>query len=144
MGYPKFVYQITNRVLAAKNLNVLKKEHIKSAPYDPATNGCPGRVVRAFKNTFRKMEGSGSSNEKLNTSLFTYRITPRSTAGISLAGLSMNRKSNSKLSIIKPGAELNKDIFLPNVARHLQVGDEVWILNFSIDNLAFSISIGNK
>ena len=134
MGYPKFVYQITNRVLAAKNLNVLKKEHIKSAPYDPATNGCPGRIVRAFKNTFRKMEGSGSSNEKLNTS----------TAGISLAGLLMNRKSNSKLSIIKPGAELNKDIFLPNVARQLQVGDEVWILNFSIDNLAFSISIGNK
>ena len=90
------------------------------------------------------MEGSGNSNEKLNTSLFTYRITPRSTAGISLAGLLMNRKSNSKLSIIKPGAELNKDIFLPNVARQLQVGDEVWILNFSIDNLAFSISIGNK
>ena len=50
--------------------------HIKFAPYHPATNRCAERVARTFKNTFRKMEGSGSLNEKLNTFLFRYRITP--------------------------------------------------------------------
>ena len=33
------------------------------------------------------MKGSGSSNEKLNTLLFTYRITPQSTTGVSPAEL---------------------------------------------------------
>ena len=98
--------------------------HIKSAPYDPATNGCTEIIVRTFKNTFRKMEWSGSLNEKLNTFLFTYKITE----------LLMNRKLNSKFNIIKPGADLNKNVFLPNAARQFKVGDEVWIRNFSIGN----------
>ena len=58
--------------------------HIKSVHphHHPATNGCTERLGRTFKNTFRKMEGPGSLNEKLNTFLFTYRIAPQSTAGI--------------------------------------------------------------
>ena len=49
------------------------------------------------------MEGSGSLNEKLNTFLFRYRITPQGTTGISPAEHLMNRTLNSKLNIIKPG-----------------------------------------
>ena len=37
----------------------------------------------------------------------------------------MNRKSNSKLNIIKSGSELNKNVFLPNVNRQFKAGDEV-------------------
>ena len=55
--------------------------------YHPATNGCEERLPRTFKNTFRKMKGSGSLNEKLNKFLFTYRITPQSTPGVSPAEL---------------------------------------------------------
>ena len=44
---------------------------------------CAERLVRTFKNTFRKMEGSGGLNEKLNRFLFTHKITSQSTAGIS-------------------------------------------------------------
>ena len=71
------------------------------------------------------MEGSGCLNEKLNTFLFTYRITPQSSTAISPIELSMNRKLNLKLNIIKPGAELSKNVFLPNVARQFKEGDEV-------------------
>ena len=39
----------------------------------------------------------------------------------------MNRKLNSKLIIIKPDAELNKNIFLLNVIRQFKEGNEVWI-----------------
>ena len=63
------------------------------------------------------MERSGSLNEKLNTILFTYIITPQSSTSISPAELLMNRKLNSKLSIIKLGAAQNKSVFLPNVTR---------------------------
>ena len=35
---------------------------------------------------------------------------------------------------MKPGAELSKHAFLPNVARQFKEGDEVWIQNFSIGN----------
>ena len=102
--------------------------YIKSAPYHRATNRCTERLVRTFKNTFRKIERSGSLNEKLNTFLFTYRITPQSTTGISPAELLMYRKCDSKLSItLKPGAELSKNAFLPNVAGQFKEGDEVWI-----------------
>ena len=79
--------------------------HIKSAPYHPVRNGCVERLVRTFKNTFRKVEVSGSLNEKLNTFLFAYRITPQSTTGISPTKLLMNRKLNSKLNIIKPSVK---------------------------------------
>ena len=52
-------------------------------PYHPAANGFVERLIRTFKSTFRKMEGSVSLNEKLNIFLFRYRITPQSTTGIS-------------------------------------------------------------
>ena len=70
--------------------------HIKSAPYHPATNGCAGRLARTFKDIFRKMEGSGSLKEKLNTFLFTYKITSQSTNCISPAEFLMNRKFKFK------------------------------------------------
>ena len=63
------------------------------------------------------MEEYGNLNDKLNTFLFTCRITLQSTAGISLAELLMNKQLNSKQNIIEPGVELNQNIFLPNVAR---------------------------
>ena len=66
--------------------------------------------------------------------LFTYRISPQSTTGISSAELSMNRKLNLKLKIIKPGAELSKNIFSTNVARQFKEGDEVQIQNFNFGN----------
>ena len=51
--------------------------HITSAPYHLTTNGSAERLVQTFKNTFRKMEGSGSLNEKLNMFLFRYKIRPK-------------------------------------------------------------------
>ena len=44
----------------------------------------------------------------------------------------MDRKLNLKLNITKQGAELSKNVFLPNVARQFKEGDEVWSRKFSI------------
>ena len=57
------------------------------------------------------MEGSDGLNKKLNTFLFTYRITALSTTSVLPAELLMNRKLNSELNIIKPGAEFTKEYF---------------------------------
>ena len=65
------------------------------------------------------MEVSGSLNEKLNT-FFFLRITPQSTNGVQPTKLLMNRKLNSKLNILKPGAELNENVFLHNVGRQFK------------------------
>ena len=80
------------------------------------------------------MKESGSLKEKLNTFLFTYRLIPQSTTGFSPAELLMDRKLNPKLDIIKPEAELNKNVFLRNITRQFKESDEVWIRNFSIGN----------
>ena len=110
MDYPKFVTQITDCILQAKNLNVLWKRagfYISNLPPVIWLQTNAQKILR-LKNTFRKMEWSGSLNKKLNTFLLTYRIISQNTTSISPAELLMNGKLNSKLNIVKPGAELHK------------------------------------
>ena len=54
-----------------------KEQHLTYQIYSLswATNGWAERLVRPFKNTFRKMEGPGSLKENLNMFLFMYRFT---------------------------------------------------------------------
>ena len=79
------------------------------------------------------MEESASLNEKLNAFLFKCRISPQSSnTGISLAELLMNKKLNSKLNNLKPGAQLNKNLFLAwIVSRQFKEADKVWNPNLN-------------
>ena len=75
-------------------LQIVKKSgilQIKSTLYHLATNGCTETRPRTFKNTLRKIEGSGSFNQKLNTFLFMYRINPQSTTEVSPAEPLLNK-----------------------------------------------------
>ena len=72
-----------------------------SAPYHPASNGLAERAVKIFKNGMKKMT-AGSLPQKLARFLFSYRITPQSTTGVSPSELLMNRKLKSVLDLLKP------------------------------------------
>ena len=62
-----------------------------SAPYHPANNGLAERAVKIFKNGMKKMTAVPLP-QKLARFLFSYRITPQSTMGVSPSELLMNRK----------------------------------------------------
>ena len=82
----------------------LKQNGIKqttSAPYHPASNGLAERAVKIFKNGMKKMT-EGSLRQKLARFLFSYRITPQSTTGVSPAELLMGRKLRSVLDLLNP------------------------------------------
>ena len=53
--------------------------YTKLAPITRLQINAQKDLLELLKTLFKKMEGSGSLNEKLNTFLFTYRNTPQST-----------------------------------------------------------------
>ncbi|KAK0139329.1 hypothetical protein N1851_024035 [Merluccius polli] len=76
-------------------------EHITSAPYHASSNGCAERAVQTFKSMMKKA-GDGSLTTKVSRVLFSYRITPQSTTGLSPAELLQGRKLRSTLDLIHP------------------------------------------
>ena len=66
-------------------------EHAMSFPYHPATNEFVERPVRTFKGGVKNLN-KGDIHTKLARFLFSYRITPRSTTGVSPAQLQMGRR----------------------------------------------------
>ena len=56
--------------------------HVTSSPYHPASNGLAERAVQTFKQGMKKLN-EGSLSEKIARFLFSYRITPQSTTGVS-------------------------------------------------------------
>ena len=90
--------------LSAEFFHFLRQNGIKqttSAPYHPASNGLAERAVKIFKNGMKKMTAV-SLPQKLAKFLFSYRITPQSTTGVSPSELLMNRKLRSVLDLLKP------------------------------------------
>ena len=72
-----------------------------SAPYHPASNGLAEQAVKIFNNGMKKMT-EGSLRQKLARLLFTYRLTPQSTIGVSPAELLLGRKLRSVLDLLNP------------------------------------------
>lgn len=76
-------------------------EHITSAPYHASSNGCAERAVQTFKSMMKKA-GDGSLSTKVSRVLFSYRIIPQSTTGLSPAEMLQGRKLRSALDLIHP------------------------------------------
>nr|XP_055051722.1 uncharacterized protein K02A2.6-like [Misgurnus anguillicaudatus] len=92
-------------------------EHITSTPYHASSNGCAERAVQTFKAMMKKAAG-GSLNTKVARVLFSYRITPQSTMGLSPAELLQGRKLRSMLDRIHPDHRMKverKKIFKRNI-----------------------------
>lgn len=75
--------------------------HVTTAPYHPASNGLAERAVQTVKEYLKKTPGN-TVEVKLARALFSYRITPQSTTGLSLAEMLMGRKLRSTLDLLQP------------------------------------------
>ena len=78
-------------------------QHLRSAPYHPATNGAAERFVQTFKQALRAgKEDQGSLRQKLARFLMVYRNTPHSTTGVPPAELFLKRRPRTRLDVMRP------------------------------------------
>lgn len=114
-------------------------EHITSAPYHASSNGCTEGAVQTFKFMMKKA-GEGSITTKVSRVLFSYRITPQSTTGLSPAEMLQGRRLRSTLDLVHPDLRTKverkqcvqkKHHDRQGSERSFQVGDAVITRNFS-------------
>ena len=75
--------------------------HVTTAPYHPSSNGLAECAVQTVKQRLKPIAGS-SLQERLSKFLFTYRITPQSTTGVSPSPPLMGRRLRSHLDRLFP------------------------------------------
>ena len=76
-------------------------QHIRVAPYHPASNGMAERAVQTVKSGLA-VHREGSLETRISRLLFTYRRLPQSTTGKSPAELLMGRRLRARLDVIRP------------------------------------------
>lgn len=78
-------------------------DHVKSAPFHPASNGLAERAVRTFKEGFKKiMHEEGDREKALYKYLITFRATPKQTSNKSPAELLHGRQPRTIFSAMFP------------------------------------------
>ena len=105
MGLPEVVVSDNATTFTSEEFHqFLQKNgvrHIKTPPYHPASNGLAERAVQTFKEGMKKQR-EGSLETKLSRFLFSYRLTPHSSTGVSPAELMFGRRLRSPLDCLKP------------------------------------------
>ena len=76
-------------------------KHLTSAPYHPASNDLAERAVQIVKKGLKKVV-QGNISTRLAQVLFSYRLTPQTTTGVSPAELLLGRRPRSRLDLHKP------------------------------------------
>ena len=76
-------------------------QHITTAPYHPASNGQAERAVQVFKHGFKRVINV-TITDRIARFLFSYRITPHFTTGVSPAELMFGRKCRLHLDLLLP------------------------------------------
>ena len=77
-------------------------QHIKSAPYHPATNGLAERFVQTMKQALRSSQSTQSLNRRLSAFLLSYRNTPHATTKVSPASAMFKRQRRTRLDLLRP------------------------------------------
>lgn len=77
-------------------------QHIKSAPYHPATNGLAERFVQTMKQALKSSNSSQSLNRRLSAFLLSYRNTPHATTKMSPASSMFKRQLRTRLDLLRP------------------------------------------
>ncbi|XP_061151222.1 uncharacterized protein K02A2.6-like [Syngnathus typhle] len=96
---PQFVSQEMAVFLQANGV-----QHIKSAPYHPATNGLAERFVQTMKHALKTSQGQGTLHQRLHHFLLTYRNSPHATTKTSPASLMLKRDLRTTFDLLKPSA----------------------------------------
>ena len=80
--------------------------HIRSAPYHPATNGLAVRFVQSLKMSLKASIGNGLSlQERLASYLLTYHSSPHATTGVSPCSLFLHSSIRTPLHLLRPSLE---------------------------------------
>ena len=114
-------------------------QHVRSAPYHPASNGLGKRAVQVVKSGLKKSKTAGSLECRLARLLFRYRITPHATTGVSPSELLMGRRIQSSLDLLHPGVververeQLRQVESKGGQHRTFSIGQAVYVEDFSI------------
>ena len=114
-------------------------QHVRSAPFHPSSNGLAERAVQTFKEGMRKIKGE-TTQTRLSRFLFSYRITPHATTGLSPAELMTSRRLRSVFDVMLPDVKTkvqNKQLKQKLAhdtnkrLRNFLPGDKVYIRNYS-------------
>ena len=104
-GLPKVVVSDNGSVFTSSEFQQFMTnngiQHIRTAPYHPASNGLAERAVQTVKEGLRKLSG-GCLETNLSRFLFQYRLTPHTTTGQSPAQLLLGRRPRSHLDLLHP------------------------------------------
>ena len=82
----------------------LRKNGVKqttSTPYHPASNGFAERAVQVIKRRLKKVT-EGTMCSRLAKVLFSYRLIPQTTTGLTPAELLLGRRPHTRLDLLKP------------------------------------------
>lgn len=89
------------------------------------------RAVQTVKQRLAKIEGT--INDRLSRFLFSYRITPQMSTGMSPAELLMGRRLRTRLDRIHPDTSIQKKVDPPNKpARTFDIGSKVYARDYTV------------
>ena len=97
-------------------------KHILSTLYHPASNGEAEWAVKIFKQSMKAAKGDpGTQTQKTISFLLSYRTTPHTTTGCTLAELLMNLRLPTRLDLQRP--DLRKKVTKPSSMQPEHQGD---------------------
>ena len=141
LGVPEVVVSDNATAFTSEEFQTFLKrngiKHVRTPPYHPASNGLVERMVQTFKAGMKKQEGS--VQVRLSRFLFSYRITPQSTTGVSPSEMMLGRRIRSPLDNVRP--DLSKNVLskqekqksghdVRSKPRQFSVGDSVYCKNY--------------
>ncbi|XP_057691299.1 uncharacterized protein K02A2.6-like [Corythoichthys intestinalis] len=94
---PQFVSKEMVEFLQANGV-----QHIKSAPYHPATNGLAERFVQTLKHALKASQVQSTLHQRLHEFLLKYRTSVHATTKVSPASLMFSREIRTGMGLLKP------------------------------------------
>ncbi|XP_039887198.1 uncharacterized protein K02A2.6-like [Simochromis diagramma] len=142
-GLPKMLVSDNGTCFTSAEFESFMKQngidHVRSAPFHPSSNGLAERAVQTFKEGMKKVKGD-TLQTRLSRFLFSYRITPHATTGLSPAELMMSRRLRSVLDLLMPDVKTKvqhkqlkqkENHVTKKRLRSFTPGDKVFIRNYS-------------